>query len=276
MNFRRWASTTMAVLGLIVFALVVIDLLGGRRFVPLTDHYDWLSFLGALLGGIVGGLFTFGGVYLTLQQQRETDRLQRDADAVKTRLSIMPLFEYAVSYDPKDFDNTDGQLVNETMPIYLLDGGRQGDADSFEFLYDIVIRNVGLGHALLTNVTLNFRDRSHHFIESQKYGFENFLVKRDSRRDLRHFLYAPRNSPRFADDPSQYGYAIEVLIQYEDLLGNKYRQKLLTSIAKGLYAEEDPATGGMPFASFHHAEPPTQSVEDLGVAGSKPDPLVQR
>ena len=258
MTFRRWAIFTLAVVGLIVLLLIAADLVGIRRLVPLTDHYDWMSFLGALIGGVVGGLFTFGGVYLTLQQQRLSDQQMRDADALKTRLSIMPLFEYAVSYDPADFDNSEGQLANEPgMPIYTLDGGKMDDPDSLKFLHDIVVRNAGLGHALLTNVTLNFLDGSHKFIKSESYEFVNFLVKKDSRRDLRHYIYAPRNSPRFAEDPRQYVYAIDVLIEYEDLLGNKYEQKLQSSISKGLYVDEDPATGGMPFASFHQAEPPT-------------------
>lgn len=177
-----------------------------------------------LWGELSGGLFTFGDVYLTLRQQRESDRLQRDAEDLKNRLSIMPLFEYAVSYDKADFDNSVGQLANDPpMPIYKLDGGEPNDPDSFEFLYDIVIRNAGLGHALLTMVTLSFFDDSNNPIDKQTYGFENFLVKTHSRRDLRHYIYAPRTSPRFTD-PRQYVYPIEVLVEYQDLLGNTYHQ----------------------------------------------------
>jgi len=257
-QFRPWVGITLAVIVVLLVALITLDLLGIRQFIPLSDHYDWLAFLGALVGGTLGGLFTFGGVYLTLRQQRESDRLQLDAEELKNRLSIMPLFEYAISYDKADFDNSAGQLANEPpMPIYKLDGGEPGDPDSFEFLYDIVIRNVGLGHALLTKVTLRFLDNSNQLIETQSYGFVNFLVKKDSRRDLRHFIYAPRNTPRFPN-PRQYAYAIEVLVEYKDLLGDMYQQKVLTGIAKSLYAEEGPSTGGIPFASFSHADPPTR------------------
>jgi hypothetical protein len=261
--FRSWAGIVLLAIAVMLLALVAMDILGVRQVLPLTIHYDWLAFLGALVGGIVGGLFTFGGVYFTLRHQRETDqerreseRLQREADERRTRLSIMPLFEYAVSYDKADFDNSAGQLADEPgMPVYTLDGGVPGDPGSFEFLYDIVVRNVGLGHGLLTNVTLNFLDNHHEFIQSENYGFVNYLVKKDSRRDLRHFIHTPRNSPRFSD-PRQQVYAIEVVLQFEDLLGNRYEQRLMTSISKALYASEDPSTGGKPVAHFSHADPP--------------------
>ena len=54
----------------------------------------------------------------------------------------------------------------------------------------------------------------------------------------------------------QYGYVIEVLIEYEDLLGNKYGPKLLTSITKSLYSGEDPLSGGPPSP---HSTTPTSS-----------------
>lgn len=260
-SFRSWGLVLASSVVALVALIVAMDLLGIRKVLPLTSQYDWLAFLGALIGGVVGGLFTFGGVYVTLRQQRrsdddrrESERLQREAEQLRTRLSIMPLFEYAVSYDKADFDNSAGQLANEPgMPNYTLDGGKRDDPESFEFLYDIIVRNVGLGHGLITHVTLNFMDNQHQPVQSENYGFVNYLVKKDSRRDLRHYIYTPRNGARFSD-PRQQVYAIEVVLEYQDLLGNAYEQKLLTSISKALYAEEDPKTGGKPVAHFSHAE----------------------
>ncbi len=163
----------------------------------------------------------------------------------------MPLFEYAVSYDKADFDNSAGQLANEPgMPVYTLDEGKRGDPQSFESLYDIVVRNVGLGHGLITHVTLNFMDNRRQFIKSENYGFVNSLVRKDARHDLRHSSHTPRNSERFSDPRQRRSTRSEVVLKYQDLLGGAYEQKSLTSISKALYADEDPKTGGKPVAHF--------------------------
>jgi len=178
--------------------LVGLDLGGVRDWLPLTQHYDWLAFIGAILGGMIGGFITFGGVYLTLRQQREADELRRaaekdanlrhaEAEHLRHRLSFMPLFEYRVSYDPADFDNSSGQLASEPgWPLYELDGAHHDDPDAIRFFYDLVITNVGLGHAFLTDVIFDVRDNQDKPVQTFQGGFVSFLVKAGSRRDARY------------------------------------------------------------------------------------------
>lgn len=263
-----WLALAVAATTAISLVLVGLDLAGIRDWLPLTPHYDWLAFIGAILGGTIGGFITFGGVYLTLRQQRESDEMRRaaekgaiqrhaEAEHLSNRLSFMPLFEYRISYDPTDFDNSSGQLASEPgWPLYELDGAHHDDPDAIEFFYDLVITNVGLGHAFLTDVTLDVRDNQDNPVQTFQSGFVNFLVKAGSRRDARYVFYAPQVAPpRFAD-PRQYVYGILVTLKYRDLLGNEYQQVLRTSIAKGLYPGEDETAGGLPHSSFHFAEPP--------------------
>lgn len=264
-----WLGVTLGLVLVLSIILVVLDLVNVRRVVPLSDHYDWLAFVGAVLGGVVGGLLTFGGVYLTLRQQRQSDLARAEADQVRdrqqmqaedlrNRLSIMPIFEYSLSYDPSDFDNSAGQLANEPgMPNYALDGAKAGDSSALEFLYDLKVQNVGLGHGIVTTVRLDIRDNHDLPVETNENGFTNFLVKANSRRDIRYYFYAPRNPSRFDADPRQFVYSIVVTLTYRDLLDNEYQQVLRTSIAKGLLPNEDPTTGGQPYSSFQFAEPPT-------------------
>lgn len=35
---------------------------------------DWLAFAGSILGGLIGGLFTYFGVRLTLKYEREKEK----------------------------------------------------------------------------------------------------------------------------------------------------------------------------------------------------------
>ena len=268
MKLGFWLALAVGLTVVLTATLIFLDLLDIRDFVPLSEHYDWLAFVGAVLGGGIGGLITFGGVYLTLRQQRESDRARNDADELRNsqrrdaedlrnRLSIMPLFEYSMSYDPADFDNSAGQLAGEPgMPILELDGARQNDSNALKFLYDLIIRNVGLGHGLITDFHLDIRDNQSSVVKDDRGGFVNFLVKTDSRRDIRYHFYSPRIPERFKADPTQVVYSIVVTIRYHDLLENEYEQILRTSIAKGLFPGEDPATGGKPYSSFHYADPP--------------------
>ena len=60
---------------------------------------EWLAFFGSVLGGLIGGLFTFFGVYLTIRHDEKKDHQAKieKANQEKPRLEI-------VSY--KDFKNT--------------------------------------------------------------------------------------------------------------------------------------------------------------------------
>jgi len=259
---RTWLNWILGGLLAVILSLILLDLLGIRRFAPLTSDYDWLAFIGAVLGGILGGLVTFGGVYLTLQHARESEAQRQAAEDLRNRLSILPLFEYSVSYDPKDFDNSAGQLAEEPgIPIYSIDGATWDSADAMRFAHDLIVRNVGLGHALLRTVTVEVRDNRGDAIQSERMGFTNFLIKSASARHLRTYFVGPRNNPRF-EDPRQHGYQLRLTLHYDDLLDNGYLQVVHSSIAKGLYADEDPMTGGQPFSSLSHAEPPARRDTD--------------
>jgi hypothetical protein len=259
---RAWLIWILSGLLVVVLGLILLDLLGIRRFIPLTSDYDWLAFVGAVLGGIVGGLVTFGGVYLTLQHANESELRRQAAEDLRNRLSILPLFEFSVSYDPKDFDNSSGQLAEEPgMPIYSIDGATWDSSDAMRFAHDLIVRNVGLGHALLQTVIVDIRDNRGQPVRSERMGFANFLVKSGSSRHIRMYFVAPRNNPRF-EDPRQYGFQILLTLYYDDLLGTGYRQVVHTAIAKGLYPGEDPVTGGQPFSSLGYAEPPARRETD--------------
>lgn len=98
-----------AIMGLIGFAVLVIlltmvlDFTNITQYFPFSHNYDWISFGGSFLGGIIGGLATFGGVYFSLKSQKE-------ADDEKNRQAVIPVMEYKISYDKADFDNSSGQL----------------------------------------------------------------------------------------------------------------------------------------------------------------------
>lgn len=251
---RVWVMTIIAGLLLLIATLVVLDLIDIRRYVRLSANYDWLAFIGAIVGGVVGGLVTFGGVLLTLRSAQSAERSRQAAETLRNRLSILPLFEVSVSYDPKHFDNSTGQLAEEPgAPVFSIDGASSSDPGVLNFRHALLVSNVGLGHALLTAVEYTVRDGEEVLVE-QHTGFVNFLVKNGSSRTIRAYFVAPRDNPRFRD-PRQNAYNVVVTLRYQDLIANTYHQLVRTVIYNGLSADEDPRTGGTPVSSLSYAEP---------------------
>jgi hypothetical protein len=166
----------------------------------------------------------------------------------------MPVLQFNVSYDPKDFDNSTGQLAGEVMPIFAIDGATPGSTESLQFPHDLIVTNDGLGHARLESVDVVVNDNRGSEIETARFGHSNLLIRSGARRDIRMYFVAPRNNPRFGD-PTQNVYGVILKLRFSDLLGNTYTQVVHTSFAKGLSPGEDPLTGGRPYSSFGYAEP---------------------
>lgn len=57
---------------------------------------DWLAFAGSILGGLIGGLFTYFGVRLTLKHEMEKEKKEQilKADAEKPRLEIVKFLNF--------------------------------------------------------------------------------------------------------------------------------------------------------------------------------------
>ena len=68
---------------------------------------DWLAFLGSILGGLIGGLFTFFGVKLTLKHEKEKEVKEelKDLNETKPRLEIIKYLNFEETKDNLDINN---------------------------------------------------------------------------------------------------------------------------------------------------------------------------
>ena len=92
---------------------------------------EWLSFLGSILGGLVGGLFTFFGVKLTLKRDKEKEvrELLRKADETKPRLEVVKYLDFKLTKNKKALNNDCNVLVLN-IKAFKDDNGRA------RFFYD--------------------------------------------------------------------------------------------------------------------------------------------
>lgn len=56
---------------MIIFLTVVMDFMNITQYFSFTNNYDWLSIIGAIVGGLIGAVGTFLGIYFTLKSEQE-------------------------------------------------------------------------------------------------------------------------------------------------------------------------------------------------------------
>ncbi|MDQ6598070.1 hypothetical protein [Bacillus salipaludis] len=228
------------IFGLIIFLtptfFLVIDFFNLSSYIGFTVTYDWLGFFGGFLGGTFGGIATFMGVYLTLKYQKK-------ADYEKNRLSVIPILEYKISYNKADFDNSMGQLSDEGgIPHINISKASYQDKNSLEWYFNLIICNVGMGHAQISRINLIFVNGNNHeeIIKKEEIGYSYKLVKKDHDKSFKFLIYAPGENIH-----DNFAYGLKIKIMYQDLLGNKYEQLAHASIA---------SSDGINFANLHYYE----------------------
>lgn len=68
---------------------------------------DWLAFAGSILGGLIGGLFTFVGVKLTLKHEKEKEQKEFliKAEENKPRLEVIKYSDFNATANKKSVNN---------------------------------------------------------------------------------------------------------------------------------------------------------------------------
>ena len=212
----------------------------------------------ALVGAVIGGGMTLLGAILTLRYQRQAD-LRRSTEAQRieaerNRIAAMPLFEYELSSDDADFDNSRGQLATEPAMAHInIRDAHFDDPGVMEWKYDLIVRNIGLGHAFVETIQFHVRTNTTDLGQVHDGGYVDMLVKVGCRRDLRFYFYAPELTD--FTDPSDWGYMVDVTIGYTDLLGNKYSQLVHTSVSRALLSDSTNSAGWPTVQMFHPERP---------------------
>ena len=92
---------------------------------------EWISFLGSILGGLIGGVFTFLGVKLTLKHDKEKEHKEilLKANENKPRLEVVKYYDFNATVNKKSINN-DCKILALKITDF------KDDFDRARFFYD--------------------------------------------------------------------------------------------------------------------------------------------
>ena len=146
---------------------------------------DWLAFAGSILGGLIGGLFTYFGVRLTLKHEMEKEKKKQilKADAEKPRLEIVKFLNFEETKHNRNVNN-DCNVLMLDIKKFANDNGRarffydeQALKDGNLQFVEYELKNTGLTEIADICITGNL-PRNLSLIELERketYITENFL-----------------------------------------------------------------------------------------------------
>lgn len=157
---------------LVLIPLIVVALVSCHLIVTDTTN-NWIGFWGSYFGAIIGSLTTIGGVYFTInnerEKQKEDERKKEKEIKEKKRTDVIP-FLGSLYYIPKEMKAFDGKMVRfveffgkqdftqrSYVPSKYIDSAGEKlkyDVDQL-YILNYCVTNVGVGSAVSLNIIIN-------------------------------------------------------------------------------------------------------------------------
>lgn len=195
-------------INIILIFLVVLTIIGAVMFLVWFPSEKWNDkdyFLG--IAQMVGGLFTVIGVYFTIKEEEKMRRIDnKNADnkiKEQLRLENLPVLKFKCDIQKKSC----GEAVN-----YIDCEARD---DNYKVQLNIEIKNVGLGSAQ----NICFQKIIGIENDGSKSSIENQIIEPKETINYTMCFEFPKNDKEFYK-------RLTILVFYDDLLENKYMQKL--------------------------------------------------
>ena len=193
--------------------LVVLTIIITVMFLICFPREKWNDkdyFLG--IAQMVGGLFTVIGVYFTIKEEQKMRKIDNEnADnkiKEQLRLENLPVLKFRCDNEEKSCDGI----------IYNVDC--EPSDDNYKVQLNIEIKNVGLGSAQ----NIWFQKIIGIENDNSKSGIENQIIEPKETINYTMCFEIPKNNMDFDK-------RLTILVFYDDLLDNKYMQKLAGNLS---------------------------------------------
>lgn len=231
---------------ILLFIIVILLPIGidkliiGNNFYSNVSNESWVSFLGSYCGAIVSSIAAILGIGMTIQYSNEQAKKDREfslkQESENRRLQIAPYLKYEQKNTLQKKHDGDILFFEEEYNTYVNTS--------------IIIKNVGLGNLVNFNITsLKFNGEDLGYTMSSNSVMEkneemsiliDFRLKLDKikKEDL---IVNPEGDISKYSVPRKYnkGGNLDLLIEYSDLLENKYQQKVTIRLVIGFEADKD-------------------------------------
>lgn len=198
----------------ILIFLVVLTIIGAVMFLVWFPSEKWNDenyFLG--IAQMVGGLFTVIGVYFTIKEEEKMRKIDnKNADnkiKEQLRLENLPVLKFRCDNEEK---SCGGGVV------YYVDC--EANDDNYKVQLNIEIKNVGLGSAQ----NIWFQKIIGIENDGSKSGIKNQII--EPKETINYTMYF-----EFPKKDTEFYKRLTILVFYDDLLENKYMQKLDGSLS---------------------------------------------
>ena len=197
----------------ILIFLVALTIIGAVMFLVCFPSEKWNDedyFMG--IAQMVGGLFTVIGVYFTIKEEEKMRKIDdKNADnkiKEQLRLENLPVLKFSCDNEEKSCDGV----------VYHVDC--EASDDHYKVQLNIEIKNVGLGSAQ----NIWFQKIIGIENDDSKSGIENQIIEPKETINYTMYFEFPKNDTEFYK-------RLTILVFYDDLLENKYMQKLDGSLS---------------------------------------------
>lgn len=194
---KYWKKILMAVIFVpcIVYALSSIPLL------PIGGNNDWAGFWGGYLGSLIGAMVTLFVFGETIKNEGVTRKEEH-------RIQVIP----SLIYEIKNIEKTTEKIPSET--VFNL-----GEEVKERLKYDLIVKNIGLGSAQELSLLYYDVDGVNVFLKP------NFAVLQQS-MEIVYSLSIDFPSEKYYDDEVGFEKNFSIEIEYKDIFGNVYSQKI--------------------------------------------------
>lgn len=242
------AFKVLSIIILLVLPLLISGLVSYSAFDWLETQNDWIGFW----GGYLGGLFTLGGVIITIKSST-TDSNE------KQRLSVIPYISIErnapIHVNEKEIPIGLIHVFSESMDdgciLYFDEISILGKCQSVGLgpIINCKIKNIKIGERAIGSGTskvsvIAVNEETHFILQFNSLGLSS---KHLGKEFVTYYNEFQEHSSNFSQLPENY---IKFSFYFEDVLGHKYKQKAVYRGQLGVTKEGSPNDINILFVSI--------------------------